>query len=331
MMPNHGIRTTCSTPPINSETALMKPFLARIGLFSGCLGLIVLGSSVLPNPSLVEGDLLGALPEKMATIAEMPSPKILLVGGSNISFGMDTEKLSNHFDCPAFNTGLHAGLGLRFMMLSCLPSIHEGDLVVLIPEYSQFQDSYGGSRELVATVSDVYPEGRGTLSLRQKVGLFPEFVSYSLSKLCQRLRLVQKPLTPAVYARDSFNRFGDAVSHWGLPSTAITDAPIVCPNPRLNRTAIQGVVEFRRTVETRGATLVILPPCFLSSSYENQRHLIEAVDEALSKNGIGFDARCERYSFDREYFFNTPYHLTKEGVDSRTRLVIEDIESLEWR
>ena len=216
------------------------------------------------------------------------------------------------------------------MMLNCLPSIDEGDLVVLIPEYSQFQDSYGGSRELVATVCDVYPEGRGTLSLRQKAGLFPEFVSYSLSKLCQRLRLVQKLPTPAVYARDSFNEFGDAVSHWGLPPTAITDAPIVGPNPRLNRTAIQGVVAFRRAVESRGGTLLMLPPCFLSSSYDNQRHLIEAVDNALDQSGVGFEVPCERYRFDREHFFNTPYHLTKEGVDQRTQLVIDDIESIEW-
>lgn len=274
--------------------------------------------------------MLGALPQKMATVAEMPSPKILLVGGSNVSFGMDTERLANHFDRPAFNTGLHAGLGLRFMMLSCLPSIHDGDLVVLIPEYSQFQGSYGGSRELVATVCDVYPEGRHTLSFNQKFRLFPEFVSYSLSKLCQRLRLVQNPPTPDVYTRDSFNRLGDAVAHWGLEPTEITDAPIIAPNPWLNKTAIDGVVEFQQAVRSRRATLVILPACFLSSSYENQRHLIEAVDNALTERGIGFDAPCERYRFDREYFFNTPYHLTKEGVDRRTRLVIQDIESIEW-
>ncbi|MEL6105906.1 MAG: hypothetical protein AAFU85_07715 [Planctomycetota bacterium] len=303
----------------------MKRFCLRVALFFVCAGLVVSASSRLPNPSLLEQNLLGALPEKMKTIGNLSSPKILLVGGSNVSFGMDTERLSKHFGRPAFNTSMHAGLGLKFMMLSCLPSVGNGDVVVVIPEYSQFQGGYGGAQELVAALCDVYPEGRATLSSRQAIRLLPEFISYSALKLCQRLRLVHKPTTARIYARDSFNQYGDAVAHWELEPTAIAESPPVGPRPQLDAEAIEGLLEFRDEVESRGAQLIMLPPCFMASSYENQRHLVEAVDSALAENGIAFDAPCQRYRFERKYFFNTPYHLNKEGVDLRTELVIENL------
>lgn len=306
----------------------MTRFCLRILLFTAVMSLVILGGGKLPNRAIMEDNLLGALPDKIQTAGRLDSPKILFVGGSNLSFGLDTQQIARHFRRPAYNMGLHAGLGLKFTMESSLSEIHSGDTVVVVPEYAQFSGGYFGSQELVATLCDVYPQGRATLSFAQSLHLLPQYVCYSARKLCQAMRLISEPSVSVVYKRDSFNAYGDAVAHWGLPPEPIADAPVLNSPPRIDSVAIEGMKRFRQEVRQRGAHFIVLPPGFKSRSYTNQKPLIEATEEALAAAGIPFAVRCSRYQFDDALFYNTPYHLTKQGVDRRTRLVIEDLDRL---
>ncbi|MEM6688080.1 MAG: hypothetical protein AAF664_01550 [Planctomycetota bacterium] len=306
----------------------MKRFIARVLTFLACTAVVVGMSSFIPNPMLVERNLLGALPDKIQRLTESSSPKMVLIGGSNVSFGMNSELLANHFRQPVHNTALHAGLGLKFMLETCTGKIAEGDTVVVMPEYSQFQEGYEGSRELVAALCDVYPEGRKTLDLKQSLHLFPDFCSYSATKLCQRLRLVQKTSVSRVYTRDSFNQYGDAVLHWDLPQTAFSDFPPKAPNPKLNEEAFIGLREFKEHVDSCGAKFVLLPPSLKAVSFENQKSLIDAITKRLAEQNTEFDAECKRYRMSDLLFFNTPYHLNGSGVEQRTVKVIEDLDRI---
>ena len=56
---------------------------------------------------------LAAVLEKDRLIRSTPSPKIVLVGGSNLAFGIDSKKIEDSLGLRVVNMGLYAKLGLQ--------------------------------------------------------------------------------------------------------------------------------------------------------------------------------------------------------------------------
>ena len=96
------------------------------------VGLVVLVIFVLPTPS----DYLAAFADKNRMLEEKPGARAILIGGSGMAFGVDSRKISDALGMPVVNTGLHAGVGLAFMLEHVRPFVRRGDIVVLVPEYA---------------------------------------------------------------------------------------------------------------------------------------------------------------------------------------------------
>ncbi len=64
--------------------------------------------------------------------------------------------------------GVHAGLGMKYIIDDALPYVNKGDLIVLFPEYEHFYtDNFYGEMELVSTVFDVEPQSKHQLDRKQ--------------------------------------------------------------------------------------------------------------------------------------------------------------------
>jgi hypothetical protein len=77
--------------------------------------------------------------DKVARLNSLKSPKLVLVGGSNLSFGIDTPRLERELGLPVANMGLNAGFGVRCMVNTIRPCLKPGDTVLLCIEYSLYQ------------------------------------------------------------------------------------------------------------------------------------------------------------------------------------------------
>jgi len=78
-------------------------------------------------------------------------PTIVLLGGSNVAFGFQSQMIIDSIGMPVINAGLHAGIGLKFMLDECLPRLHRDDVLVLSPETASHfygETSYYGNDEL---------------------------------------------------------------------------------------------------------------------------------------------------------------------------------------
>ena len=93
-----------------------------------------LWSATLPN--IYENTYYAALVDKFDYLkSKADKKKIVLVGGSNVAFGFNSELLEKEFpEYEVVNFGLYAGLGTKIMMDLALPFVGEGDMVFLIPE-----------------------------------------------------------------------------------------------------------------------------------------------------------------------------------------------------
>ena len=59
---------------------------------------------------------MAAIIDKHAHADSIKAGKIILAGGSNLAFGIDSKQLEETLGMPVVNLGLHAGLGLHFIL-----------------------------------------------------------------------------------------------------------------------------------------------------------------------------------------------------------------------
>ncbi len=96
---------------------------------------------------LREVSYVNALIDKHVLLSEPREPKIVIIGGSNVAFGMDSRVLQEELGRPVVNAGLHAGIGLEYMLRDVEGYLSAGDVLVVIPEYDLLTDpAQGGSR-----------------------------------------------------------------------------------------------------------------------------------------------------------------------------------------
>lgn len=65
-------------------------------------------------------------------------PSVILVGGSNLGFGVDCKRASEELGVNVLNIALHAGLKRDFELNLAKTNILDGDIIILALEYSAY-------------------------------------------------------------------------------------------------------------------------------------------------------------------------------------------------
>jgi hypothetical protein len=220
------------------------------------------------------------------------------------------------------NTGVHAGIGLKYMLDNTIQYIKTGDIIVLMPEYSHFQEnSYEGSEPLFRTVFDVNKMNLKLLNLRQIVNGTPSIIKISVSRFNPLEYLRVK--VDEVYSVNSFNQYGDVYTHWNKVRKDFISSKV---NNKFNMAVIQKIKDFQNQVSAKGATMLISYPSFQDISFLKSKEAIQKVEKELLKNDFTILGTPERYMMPDSMMFNSIYHLNKTGVDYRTQLFIEDFK-----
>jgi hypothetical protein len=301
----------------------MKKFLLKLTLFLLIIALVfVLGIILPPTPRASKSNLFSKI-NKDSLLQKVKSPRIIFVGGSNLSFGLNSKMIKDSLNINPINTGIHVRLGLMYMMDSTLPYIQSGDIVVVSPEYVHFfrEAAYGGE-ELLRIVLDVSPSEWNRLRKEQWLHIISYIPKYSLSKF--KLTEYVNVKENNIYGVNSFNEFGDVYTHWKLEKQIIL--PFGPSSAQPNYSVINELRIFREKLKKRGAFLFITFPGYQSTSFENQRASIMMVEAELKNSKFCLLGTPERYKMPDSLMFNTPYHLSKIGVDYRTQLLIEDLK-----
>ena len=301
----------------------MKIFLYRSFVFLAIISAFFITGLFLPTTPRAATSLFMASIKKDSLLASTKSPRLVLLGGSNVSFGFNSQLLKDSLHVNPINMGIHASIGLEYMMKSALTNIKKGDTVVLIPEYEHFYRDYDyASDALLRVVFDVNPSRVKYLSLKQMFDLIPYIPSYTLNKF--NPKEYYNITEDTFYGVNSFNKYGDAYKHWTadkksfFPDGKITDL--------YNPVIIKKIKEFEEKISQKQAVLFVSYPSYQYSSYKNRLGQIQKIEEAYYNNHLKILGSSTRYVLPDSLFFNTAYHLTKSGSEVRTKLFIEDFE-----
>jgi hypothetical protein len=301
----------------------MKRFLKEVCVFLIPPALIVVIGILMPTTPRASSSLLMAATRKKSMLQNVATPRIIFIGGSNISFGLNSFVIKDSLKLNPINTSIHASIGIKYMIDNVRDFIQKGDIVILVPEYSQFYRSLNfGSEELMRTIFDVDIDNIKYINVSQFVNLLSFLPKYSLTKF--NFNEYRKFNNSEIYSVNSFNLYGDVYTHWAMEKKKFT--PWATIKGEFNFKVVKYILDFNSEVEKKGAFLLVSFPCLQDSTYNNSISQIMRVEQELKSADLNIIGSTLRYKMQDSLFFNTPYHLNKNGVNYRTSLIIEDIK-----
>lgn len=262
--------------------------------------------------------------QKDSLLKHTPSPRLIFVGGSNITYGINSQTIKDSLHINPINTAVNAGIGLPFMLRSTLPYIREGDVVVLIPEYHLFYDDPDQvGTPLLRSIVDVDITKARFLSIEQFLKLLPYLPFYGFSKynILEYFHAEESPM----YSPGAFNQYGDGVGR--LDAKEINFSPEEHIEGPFRPEMVKEIQSFYEKIQEKGAELWISYPSFQATSFENISDQITHIERELRNADLPIIARPSRYKMPDSTMFDTVYHLNKTGVERRTALLIEDLSA----
>jgi hypothetical protein len=284
--------------------------------------LLVIGIGVIIIIPLPENSYALAIIDKHEILTGTKSPKMVLVGGSNLAFGIDSGEIEDEFHISVVNMGLHAGFGLGRMLDDVSPFLNSGDILLIAPEFEHFTSGWNGSEEAYELIFDAKQYRLLWSSYYRLPSGFFNYCSTHLWGIIKRINIIKNFL---VYLRDGFNEYGDYTKHLemgNLPFISIIDLGF------LNLIYLNHFFQFVDDFSIRGITVVLSYPCYEEQSFRNSTGLIQELDTAFrAKENLLVISSPESYCFPTSYFFDTNYHLNKEGRYIRTGQLIHDLQA----
>jgi len=260
-----------------------------------------------------------AIIDKHGILANTESPKIVLAGGSNLAFGIDSAEIQDRFSLPVVNMGVHASFGLGRILDDISRFLQTGDVLLIIPEYSHFTTDWNGNSVAYELIFDT----------RQYWLLWSfyyrppsNFLTYISTKLTAIIPRSQNPLA---YSRSGFNKYGDYVKHLGIENQPFDSSEAL---GIINKTYLNKFFQFVDDLIKRGINVVLSYPSYEEQSFRNSTALIHELDVLFrAKENLLVISNPEFYCYPAKYFYDTFYHLNREGRTVRTDQLIQDLQT----
>lgn len=255
---------------------------------------------------------------------------VILVGGSNLGFGVDCERMTAELGTDVLNIGLHAGLKRDFELNLAKTNVLKGDIIILALEYSAYiEEPMTESTTWYAVDNDM-----------KLIKLIPWAERFNLLRfypfhLMQKVKdAVLNPFpepSAEAYSREFFNEYGDLV--YPRPENLRTPEEITrsiyIDKEHVSEESIESLKEFKDYCESRGAKVYFSSPSVDELSViTTDKDIVEFEKYITENTGIEMISDTENYVMDTEFFYDTNYHLNDAGVQKRTDLLIEDLKKI---
>ena len=302
-------------------------------LLAVLLGMAVVAAAVLILPSQFDQLYLAELSDKYARLRSFDTTgenKIVIVGGSSVAFGVNSQMIEENLGIPAVNFGLYGPLGTAIMMDLTRGHINEGDIVVLAPETDHQTMSLYFNGEAMWDASDSDYTMLFKVQSRDWGEMLGSFWTYAQQKL--QFYRYGKPQPDGIYGHDSFNEYGDidylrdehVSNDWFNPDVLVDlDTSII------DRDYIDHVNEYIDYCEKCGATVYFSwPPMNRLAIPQDLNGILEFATFVRENFHCPLISNITDYIMDAVYFYDTNYHMTDVGTIEHTARLIRDLQNV---
>lgn len=266
----------------------------------------------------------GAVAAKQARLESLASPKVIVMGGSNAAFGIDSERLEQALCMPVVNMAIHASLGVEYMVNEVKAHIGRGDVVIASFEHPLYNKAIMDNEVHVMTV-DRAPQALAFVPWYRRPRIH-------LALAIMRIQATWKYATgewdeevaDKVYRADGFNERGDMVAHLGLPQRGPDrQHGVDLLHPYFGTDILPLIRELSDSVHVHQAVLIITWPCIAASSRRSE--VDAAIVQRMAEEGYPLLGAPQNYIFPDTAFHDTHYHLRATGRRLRTQQLIRDL------
>ena len=307
----------------------IKAIIAVILLLAMAVSLVF--TAVLMMPEQFDDLYLGELADKYARLRSLDDEnKIIVIGGSSVAFGINSQVMEKYLGMPVVNFGLYGPLGTTIMMDLTRGHINEGDIIVLAPEtdHQTMSMTFNGEGFWESCDSDF------TMLFKVRFhnwgDMLGSFWVYAQKKL-QFFRL-GKAAPDGVYDHDAFNEYGDIIYERvgtimpeGYDPTVLIDLdPSVVEDEYIDY-----MNDFIDYCYRQGAQVYYSwPPMNTLAVQQDEEGILEFATYIRESIHCPVISNITNYILDEGYFYDTNYHVNDVGVYVHTANLIQDLENV---
>lgn len=237
--------------------------------------------------------------------------KIIILGGSNVGFGLSAELIEQKTGIKAFNFGVHGGIGLEKPIDEIKPYINENDVLILSPEYENIEDPKGAQFEAIHVE---FLRGNYSMALKSFKGI-KAYLDFTKKNL---LGIISNRNRRLGYSAGWFNSNGDVVGHLMKENKQIST--------NYNTFDHLKIREFSKVLNEnlQGYKYVFIPPVTNENRFNEQQ--FKSIDslfrvELKDKYPVSLD----KMVFNNDCFYDDQYHLDKICRKKRTMIILNFI------
>ena len=275
----------------------------------------------------------GALAKQYDRLCAVNEPKVVVVGGSNVAFGLDSQLFESLYGRPSVAFGLYGSFGIKVMMDWSKVNVNRGDVIVLAPETSaEALSLYFGAESVLKATEE-------RLDILSKIGfdnigdILGASWGFAATKLKNNREQAEFDLE-GVYKNASVNEYGeigkDLFPRVGnILATGYLSEPVSYDSSQISKEFIDYVNDYVAYCKFRGATVyysfapvnarAVNPLTIEEDAQAYYEYLKEVLDCEVISHPMD-------YVYDYRYFYDTNFHLNDSGVVLRTAQLVQDLK-----
>ncbi len=289
--------------------------------------LLILAAAVYFNntfflPSYNESSLYGSFEAKLERANSIQNEKFIIIGGSSSNLGFDSEYFEVLSGKPAVNLAVSAGVPLRVYMKAAEECASNGDVVIMPLEYGYYSADFYTVDEAYVDVTFVDGNLKCKEDLEGSIDYFCCSFLRSFTRLNDVLLFNLKKaigISNTIYVADSVNSYGDFVLHENREPTykrTMADWSF-----EYDPQVLKEIYAFIQRLEAKNVSVYITYPAYDINLIKNSDDYSSDVQNVLKSyfsesNIIGTP---EQFSYDEDFFFDTPYHIQYENRKLHTQ------------
>ncbi len=268
-------------------------------------------------------DMNASILDKIERAQSVHAPQLLLVGDSDLVFGIDSAKIEKEVGMSVVNMGLHAGLGDEFLLNMAKFYSEPGDVVVVSFVRYIIGDDTSNEELTWVTLENRFKLYR-FIAPKDSYRMIKAFPSYLRDAINLWLTGRGNLKEETGYSRSYFNEYGDSEFERPEQIQLFKDSDGL---PALSDEFVEHFNNLCHELNERGVKVVVAAPPIYVCENTPSKEEYKAFEETLrSKLDCEVISDFTEYYMDKDYFWDSKFHLNEKGVPIRTELLINDIK-----
>jgi len=283
-------------------------------------------------------------------------PRIVIVSGSNSAYGINSIELEEQlakagYNYDVTNFGQNAGTSAAFYIETVAPLLKKGDFLIHEPEINKFQYGYNELSSSIWTIYEGSLEAFSVVDIRHYGKVYSTFATFNAGKGGEkRYDVVSTASNSVGVTEQQINRHGDLSRY---KAQLDTDSNWVKWKPTLDKYDAAGgyatntwkssvsyitdktlQAEINRVydlIAASGAKVLYSFPSIMRISMTKESQIAGGAEQTAIMNAVDQYLHCTRisipstYILERNYSYNSIYHITSEGAIYRSDRLAEDL------